>query len=254
MKTRWKLLIGAAFLAGLALVPPPFRLTLLGWLGGEPCYVGRPVSYWRYELRDWRIEDWRAPKTPKERLQDRQEHEDFVGVFDFPGEWTLQHRETIAQQWYGKWKRGSSWPNPDYGEPFCRLAILDGDPAAVPVLTVLLKDEDDRIRRLAAAALGRIGPEGKAAFPALLETANHTEDPFLRGIARVALLDIDKAAAEKAGISESFMFWSPQPKLRVTIQGHFDPSYAAFTADATTLALLGEHDATQLYDGPQAIN
>jgi Tol biopolymer transport system component len=166
-------------------------------------------------------------------------------VNDFPGKWTLEHRETMAQQWYGKCQAAKWFPVIRVRPATSPLPILDGDPAAVPVLTALLKDENIRIRRLAAAALGRIGPEGKAAFPALLETANRDEDAFLRGIARVALLDIDKEAAEKAGISKYFMFWSPQPKLRATIEGHF---YPAFTADAKMLVLRGEDRTIQLWD------
>jgi hypothetical protein len=268
MKTRWKLLIGAAFLAGLVLVLPASRLALFGWLAGEPCYRGRPVSYWRYELTDWRIEHSSRPKSDEERLQQKEEERQgktFTYVQSYPGRWALEHRETKTQKWYHKWQHGETklqrfcdkwlgiftkpaWRNPNYREPFCRLDILEGDPAAVPVLTALLKDDDFRIRRLAAAALGRIGREGKAAFPALLETTNRDEDAFLRGIARVALLDIDKVAAERAGISKYFMFWSPQPKLRATIQGHFYPSYTAFTADAKMLALRGEDRTIQLWD------
>lgn len=139
--------------------------------------------------------------------------------------------------------------NPTYGEPGCSLALLEGDPAAVPVLTTLLKDEDIRIRRVAAAALGRIGPHGKEAFSALLETANSDEDAFLRGIARVALLDTDREAAEKAGISEYFMFCSPRPKLRAIVHGSFYlNSSVAFSADGKTLAVGGKNKTIQLCD------
>jgi WD40 repeat protein len=89
------------------------------------------------------------------------------------------------------------------------------------VLIALLKDEDVCIRRLAAAALGTIGSRARAALPTLLETASHDKDSFLRGIARTTLLDVDRETAEKAGIVDHFIFWSPQPRLRTAIDGTF---------------------------------
>ena len=74
MKTRWILLAGLLFLAGLVCVLSPFRLILLGWLCGEPCYRGMPVSYWRYPLRDWCIDHSRRPETVEDRLRDKREN------------------------------------------------------------------------------------------------------------------------------------------------------------------------------------
>src|SRR5262249_23615466 len=45
--------------------------------------------------------------------------------------------------------------------------------AAVPALTNLLKDHDDRVRDAAAWALGLMGPESKAAVPTLTDALNH---------------------------------------------------------------------------------
>jgi dipeptidyl aminopeptidase/acylaminoacyl peptidase len=243
-------LVGLLVLASAFLPLPPCRLTFLGWLSGEPCYRSKPVSYWRFQVSDWRVDHWRRPESAAERLQERAEQLrdiEFVAVSDYPGRWTLEHRNTPANEWYDKWQGRNNWLNPVYGAPFCRLAILDGDPDAVPVLKMLLKDQDVRTRRVAAAALGRIGPRGKAAFPALLETANGDEDAFLRGIARLALLDIDGQAAQAAGVSEYFMFWSPQPKLRATMVGRFAPSHANFSVDRTLLALERKDGRIQLH-------
>src|SRR5262249_28512373 len=127
--------------------------------------------------------------------------------------------------------------NPTYGEPFCKLAILESDPAAVPTLAVLLRDKDVCIRRLAAAALANIGPAGHTAFPHPLQVANRDDDVFLRGIARTILLDMDLDAAHKAGIVDHFICWSPQPRLVVTIQGSFFlNSPAPLLADGKVLA------------------
>lgn len=147
MKMRGKLCAGVAFLAGLMCVRLSWRLGLFGWLRGEPCYRGLPVSSWRYQARDWRIDHWRRPESAEERRQEKEAPQaNFVGVNGSPGRWTLEHRETAGQDWYYRWKTGNFrvpfWGNPDYGSPVCRLGILEGDPAAVPVLMALLKDED----------------------------------------------------------------------------------------------------------------
>jgi WD40 repeat protein len=230
-KARWNLFAGVTVLACLVSAVPSFGLTLLGWLRCEPCYAGRPVSYWRYQFRDWRVSGWENLETLEElwqRREDDRQAPNFLCVLHHPGRWCLEQRETAKQLCYARLrvlkdhrKGHGACVNPTYGEPFCKLAIYDGDPDAVPVLTVLLQNEDLFIRRLAAAALGNMGSRGQAAYLALLETANHDEDAFVRGIACAALLDIDKQAAEKEGICESLQFRSPQPKARATISGHF---------------------------------
>jgi hypothetical protein len=257
MRRRWKLCVGAALFAGVMFLLLLDPHTLAGWRRGEPCYRGRPVAYWRYRLRDWRIDYWRRPETEEEKLREREEQRqgiDFVGVSGYPEKWTLGHREnrtrtSYGQKWYDKWLGSSNWSNPAYGTPFCRLEILDGHPGAVPVLTALLADEDVRIRRLAAASLGRIGLQAQAAVPALLEAANGDDDAFLRGIARVAVLDIDHEAAEKAGINEHFVFWSPQPKLRAGIRGRFFlGSPAAFLTEGKILAWENKTQTIKVYE------
>lgn len=57
-KKRWRLLVlfSLAFIAGAVLVIPTSRLCFWGWLRGEVCYKGRPVSYWRWVLDGWRVE------------------------------------------------------------------------------------------------------------------------------------------------------------------------------------------------------
>ena len=41
--------------------------------------------------------------------------------------------------------------------------------ATIPLLTALLKDQQWEVRWVAAEALGKVGPEAKAAIPALTE-------------------------------------------------------------------------------------
>ena len=52
--------------------------------------------------------------------------------------------------------------------------------AAVPALMELLKDTDSELRWLAALALGQIGPEAKAAVPALMELLKDEEEKVYR--------------------------------------------------------------------------
>jgi hypothetical protein len=245
-KTGWSLLAGLAVLAGLIIALPPFRLTLLGWLRGEPCYCGRPASYWRHQLRDWRIgsEPDLGTFDAERREVTQRSPEKFFDAINSPGRRALAHRDTTIQQMYAKVRElkdhlegHGTCLNPTYNDGDCKLAIFDGDPDAVPVLIALLKDADVCVRRLAANALGTSGPAAKPAFPDLLAMSNHDKDTFLRGIARTALLDIDKVAAEKAGIVDRFIYWSPQPRLRATIRGSFClDSPRPFLADGKILA------------------
>jgi len=174
------------------------RAGLLFWLAepppegghGAPCYRGLGVSYWRARLSDWRIDGGERPETAAERLQEKEEQrrgKTFIHVHTCwnAGQWWLHHRETAGLVAYCKLREVQNdfhnlmagtevgiIVNPTYGEPFCKLEILEGDPAAVPVLTALLKDRDMHIRRIAAFALLRIGRKAKKAIPALLEVAN----------------------------------------------------------------------------------
>jgi HEAT repeat protein len=64
-------------------------------------------------------------------------------------------------------------------------------PPAVQALCEALRDSDDRVRFMAAAALGRIGPAAEAAIPALLETL---DDPAASNEAAESLVRLGKAA------------------------------------------------------------
>ncbi len=72
--------------------------------------------------------------------------------------------------------------------------------AAVPALSEALKDEDSGVRRAAVGALGRLGPEAKAAVRALIE-ALKDEDANVRRNAAIALKRI-RSDANAAGQSQ----------------------------------------------------
>jgi HEAT repeat protein len=62
--------------------------------------------------------------------------------------------------------------------------------AAVPALAAALKDADRVVREVSALALRRLGPEAKAAVPALVEVLRQDKDEFVRWKAAYALRHI----------------------------------------------------------------
>ena len=50
-----KLLIGMVTIF-IAIAFSPIRFSICGWLMNEPFYANKPLSYWRHELLQWRIE------------------------------------------------------------------------------------------------------------------------------------------------------------------------------------------------------
>src|SRR4029077_13066409 len=70
----------------------------------------------------------------------------------------------------------------------------------VAALTAALKDEDAFVRRDAAHALGKFGPDAADATPALTAAALRDHNAHVRKAAADAVKQIDPAAAKKAGI------------------------------------------------------
>jgi HEAT repeat protein len=70
----------------------------------------------------------------------------------------------------------------------------------VAALTTALKDEDAFVRRDAAKALGKLGPDAADAAPALAAAALKDHNTHVRKAAADALKQIDPAAAKKAGV------------------------------------------------------
>jgi HEAT repeat protein len=71
--------------------------------------------------------------------------------------------------------------------------------AIVPALTSVLGDEDAFVRRDAARALGRFGPESRSALPALLPLLRD-QNAGVRKAAVAALAAIDPEAGSRAKI------------------------------------------------------
>jgi HEAT repeat protein len=70
----------------------------------------------------------------------------------------------------------------------------------VAALTTALKDEDAFVRRDAAHALGKFGPDAADATPVLTAAALRDHNAHVRKAASDAVKKIDPAAAKKAGI------------------------------------------------------
>jgi len=84
---------------------------------------------------------------------------------------------------------------------FRALGLNDKAGSAVPALIAIAREGISPVSQSCAIqSLGFIGPQAKAAVPPLLQWAANTNDA-LRISARAALLEIDPAAAAKAGIN-----------------------------------------------------
>jgi hypothetical protein len=71
---------------------------------------------------------------------------------------------------------------------------------AVPALTKALKDENVWTRMMVGSALGNIGANAKDAVPYLIEAAKKDVEPRVRVEMLIALRNIDREAAAKAGL------------------------------------------------------
>jgi hypothetical protein len=179
MKRRRRLYLAGVLLGAtlLALLSPQGQWAVWGWLRGEAFYHGRPTSYWRPKVLD---------SSP-------------LGYY--PPAINLVARHLVARRpsppgWVDRlraWLRGGGG---DAEEPF-----PVADPAAVPVLVELLRDEDAAVGAEAADALARIGPGAKTAVPALLDALRRggTEGGPRAEAAANALRKIAPEAAGDAG-------------------------------------------------------
>lgn len=114
--------LAAAFVA-LAIWVEPTRV-VWGWLRGEAFYQGRPTSYWRREIGQWRIEF--VADTPGPMY--RREQSSFERLLSY---WV-----TIPDK---------PWP-----------ALLDGDRGGALVLQELLEDSPEFVRDWARVGFHRL--------------------------------------------------------------------------------------------------
>jgi hypothetical protein len=127
----WAGLLLVVVLAG-ALALPDVRWWLWGHLRGESFYRSRPTSYWRGQVLAWNDLGFYPPAVSL--------------VVRRPRWWA----DCLP------WRSGRPAPLVE-GEPF-----PGNDPAAIPVLMELLRDEDPEVRVDAAEALKQIDPQAAA--------------------------------------------------------------------------------------------
>jgi hypothetical protein len=134
MSRPWLLrafLLLVVLLAG-SLLSPDARWVVWGRLRGEAFYRGRPTSYWRGHVLAWNDLGFYPPAVSL--------------VVRRPRWWAD----------YLPWRSGRPAPLVE-AEPF-----PGDDPAAIPVLMELLRDEDPEVRVGAAEALRQIDSQAAA--------------------------------------------------------------------------------------------
>jgi hypothetical protein len=158
---RWKIWFGLLLLLalGAVLAVPTSRFAIVGWLRNDSWYEGRPTSYWRYELGAWHFVDY-----------------GIFGAKGYPGSRMvfLEREPSWWEELLRKVPDSDHYISPKSQE---KLALLNGDAAALPVLTELLKDRDTTIRIIAVMGLYEIGKDAKPAAGALVEIAGEKLSP-----------------------------------------------------------------------------
>jgi hypothetical protein len=139
----------------------------------EPAhYRLRPTSWWDREVQDWKALDFAHP---------------------VPGpapSWARLRPEPPWRAWQ-RWVTGRPGViNPRWDDWDTHMPLLTGDPAAVSVLSGLLRSPYSNSRLLAADGLRQVGPEARAAAPSLVALLRD-DDAAVRDMARATLRRID---------------------------------------------------------------
>jgi HEAT repeats len=123
---------------------------------------------------------------------------------DRRGDWTLWSRRepTLLRSWFFK-------TEVEDGDK--KMSLLDGDPAAVPVLIELLGSRNAKARQIAAQGLEKVGDEARCAVPALLVAIDDPQEE-VRRYAEQALMQIDREAGERAGLE--YTMWGVHRRER----------------------------------------
>ncbi len=147
MTRRRKLILGIALVGAAALVwaVPACRYRILGVVKREPFYQGMPASYWRDRFVQFETDyarkkrEWEAPLPRPPSL-----------------EWL---RDSLEEKF------------PAIASPALELPQLH-DPEAIPVLIVLLLDEDPLVSSRGCFALAMMGEPAVPALVKLLQDSN----------------------------------------------------------------------------------
>jgi hypothetical protein len=172
--------VGLVLLIGGTFSLPAVHWRAMGWWRGEAFYQDRPSSWWAREIQQ--SYSWSPQVGPSVA--------DSSGP-RFPISWhrrrTISLGENIRQQFTGP-PTLNSLIDALMAEP----PLTDGDETALPVLLELLRQEDPKVRLLAACGLAALG---RRATPAVadLRVAIGDEDDGVRWQAFRALQRIEAA-------------------------------------------------------------
>src|SRR5690349_20556625 len=164
MTNRRKLLLAGAAIAAamIVLTVPAVRWPLVGWWRGEPFYDGRPASYWSATV---------APMSSHYKLYGpAAEIECYAPDCLMPALWR---------------RLGLVVPTRLLTE--AEVPLGQGDPAAVPVLRVLLRGSDEQAQSYSVWAVARVGPAAADAVPELRDLAGRKPRDFVASMAQNAL-------------------------------------------------------------------
>jgi HEAT repeat protein len=113
-----------------------------------------------------------------------------IGILSLGKKSDAQEKEPVhdgktVSQWIELLKSRDSYQRRQAADAL--LALGPQAKAAVPALALALKDADRTVRELAALALRRLGPHAKGVVPALVEVLRQDKDEFVRWKAAFAL-------------------------------------------------------------------
>lgn len=172
MKRHLRLWLGGLLLLGIGILvsTPLVRWRIIGLARGEAFYRGRPTSYWQHEIKTW-TEFLRQCGPLRVTCG--------IGLHPVPPPPTFSEKlhGFLASTFTAEWTP----------------AQLE-EPAAIPVLTELLRDSDAEVREYAVTCLFRMNAPGNELEPAILELTRllMDESAEVRRVTLVALVQINR--------------------------------------------------------------
>lgn len=134
MKRRWKLWLSLVLLTGGLVALPAMHWRVIGWVRGEAFYQGMPASWWAREIRGTYLPALRGARPG-------------------PTEWWVATRSSLWDQLYQRFTPRAGVPAFPVMDAVTGSPLLDGDPAALPLLLSLVHDRDAMIRSVAICGL-----------------------------------------------------------------------------------------------------
>ena len=192
MKRRHLLILLLLLLLGSPLLLPQVRWPVYGWLRGEAFYQGMPTSWWAKE-----IDTTYQPML----LWD-------ISGKDASIQWCMQPSPSLWDEIRQQFGPSTTALPASIFAVGCPL--LDGDPDALPVLLVLVRNESAKVRRAAIRGLWAEGEGKPEIISALIEAVRDT-DAAVQEEAVAALQHFNSNVEAKAGANEAVHDPKPLP-------------------------------------------